>query len=45
MLAPVIKVMTEGKIAGKLAFAVIDHKPVVDANMEGTQKITHATQL
>lgn len=32
MLAPVIKVMTEGKIAGKLAFEVIDHKPVVNAN-------------
>jgi hypothetical protein len=43
MLAPVIKVMTEGKIAGKLAFEVIDHKPIVNANQEGTQKITHAT--
>ena len=35
MLGPVMKAMTEAKIAGKLAFEFIDHVPDVDAKSPG----------
>ena len=42
-LTPVVKIMTEGKIAGKLAFSVIDSKPIVNGNDPNAQKITSAS--
>lgn len=36
---PHIKALTEGRIAGKLAFDVIDFKPTVQRVVEGTRKL------
>jgi len=44
-LTPVVKIMTEGKIAGKLAFEVIDHKPIVDGDDPNVRKIKSASEI
>lgn len=42
-IGPVGKIIMEGRIAGKLAFDVIDAVPVVDGNAKGTKVITDAS--
>ena len=42
-LGPVGKIITEGRIAGKLAFDVIDAVPEVDGNAKESKMITDAS--